>query len=130
MVLRVFERFAERPPKLAPREAARRVVARLEPRGAAAVRRWAAAAAIVLTVAAGGWLAARWIAEPRPEPAPPAAAQAALPLDEGVVLLCPTHGRRVRHTVFIVAGTDGIPTAVVLVCAITPTHRGYALTRE
>jgi hypothetical protein len=84
---RAWRRLAERPPRLAPQEAARRVLARLEPRGAQAVRRWAAAAALLLALAAGWWQAERWNTRRRTPTAPPAAAQAALPLDEGVVLL-------------------------------------------
>jgi hypothetical protein len=51
-------------------------------------------------------------------------------LREGVVLTCPTHARRVRHTVLVVAGIDGVPSAVVLRCALNRDHRGYVLTRE
>jgi hypothetical protein len=87
---RAWRRLAERPPKMAPEDAARRVLARIaprrEPHGAGAVR-WAAAAALLLALAAGWWQADRWSTQRRPPAAAPAAVQAALPLDEGVVLL-------------------------------------------
>jgi len=85
-----WRRAADRPPRLAGSAAARRVVARLEPppRRRAALR-WAAAAGLAavlaLAVALGWWDSRR--SESLLAPETVAAAEAPLPLDDGVVLL-------------------------------------------
>ena len=81
-----WRRVADRPPRLAASAAARRVVARLEPppRHRAALR-WAAAAGLAAVLALA--VALGWWDSRRPAAETVAAAEAPLPLDDGVVLL-------------------------------------------
>lgn len=86
---RVWLAQADRPPRLAPPDAARQVLARLDHESSSRHRPamlWTAAAAAVAALAVGWWLQPT---EPQhiAAHAPAASAAVPVPLDEGVVLL-------------------------------------------